>query len=75
MSGAILSPNQRRTLRARVALAAKFPTPEARSQHYRELAARANAGRVTLTAAEAAAVADALRLLSSIASKFEAVQR
>jgi hypothetical protein len=76
MPGAVvLTPNQRRTERAREALAAKFPDPEVRSQHYRNLAAKSNAGRVTLTATEAKAVADAFRLLSRIAGKLEAVQR
>jgi hypothetical protein len=69
---------QQRTLPARRALAAKFTTPEQKSTHYRALAERSHTGRVTLSAAEAAAVAAALlpeqrRLLGSIASKFPAV--
>lgn len=64
-----LTPAQARTLPARRALAATFATPEARSAHYRQMAAKANAGRVTLSADEAVAVATALRLLGSIASK------
>lgn len=60
---------QKRTLPARRALAAKFSTPESRSEHYRQLAAKANAGRVTLSADEAEAVATALRLLGTISAK------
>lgn len=64
-----LTPAQRRTLPAREALARKFPTPEAKSEHYRALAARANAGRVVLSADEAAALGSAYRLLAGIARR------
>ena len=58
---------QERTLPARRALAAKFTTPEEKSAHYRELAERSHAHR--LTAEDAERVAAAYRLLSEIAHK------
>ena len=64
-----LSPRQRQTLSARRALAAKFASPEEQSAHYRALAAKANAGRVTLTADEVAALGEAYALLSKIAAR------
>ncbi len=63
VEGQILSPAQRRTLPAREAFAQKFPTPEAKSEHFRALAEKANAGRVVLSGDEAAALRDAYRLL------------
>ena len=57
---------QRRTLPARQALARKFASPEAKSQHYREMAAKANAGRVVLSGREAAALTDVYRLLGRV---------
>jgi hypothetical protein len=64
-----LSPNQRRTRRAREVFAAKFPTPEARSEHYRQMAEKANAGRVVLRAEDAEALRDAYALLTKIADR------
>ena len=64
-----LSPRQRRTLSARRALAATFATPEERSAHYRALAAKANAGRIALTADEVAALGEAYALLGKIAAR------
>ena len=65
----VLSPAQRHTLPARTALAAKFHSPEEKSQFYRRLAEKANAGRIVLRAEEAAALADAYRLLAKIADR------
>jgi hypothetical protein len=65
----VLSPAQRRTLPAREAFARKFSSPEARSEHFRALAEKANAGRVVLSGDEAAALSAAYRLLSTIADR------
>lgn len=65
----VLSPAQRRTLPAREAFARKFPTPEAKSEHFQAMAAKANAGRVVLRADEAVALRDAYQLLRSIADR------
>ena len=65
----VLTPNQRRTLPARRALAAKFATAEERSQHYRAMAERANAGRVVLSAEQAAALAEAYTVLRTVADR------
>jgi hypothetical protein len=64
-----LSPDQRRTLPARKALARKFTTPEQKTEHYRAMAEKANAGRVVLRAGEAEALRDAYRLLRTIADR------
>ena len=52
-----LSPAQRRTLPARQALAARFRTPEERSEYFRELARRSHERRLTLSGDEAATLA------------------
>ncbi len=65
----VLSPAQRRTLPAREAFARKFPSPEAKSEHFRAMAERANAGRVVLSGDEATALRDAYRLLRTIADR------
>lgn len=75
MSDVTLTPRQRQTLAGRQAFAAKFPTSEARSEHFRALAARANAGRVVLSGDEAAALRDACRLLSTIADRLPETAR
>lgn len=69
MSDVTLTTRQRQTLPGRQALAAKFPTPEAKSQHYRQIGERGNAGRVVLRADEAQAVASAYALLGQIVAK------
>jgi hypothetical protein len=50
-------------------LAAKFTTPEAKREYYREIGERGNAGRVALRTEEAAALVDAYSLLSRIAER------
>jgi hypothetical protein len=65
----VLSPAQRRTLPARKALAAKFSSPEAKREYYREIGERGNAGRLVLRADEAEALRDAYRLLAKIADR------
>jgi len=64
-----ISTAQERTLAAREALARKFPTPEAKTEHYRAMAAKANAGRVVLSGDEARALSDAYTLLGRIAAR------
>ena len=65
----VLSANQRRTKPAREALAAKFATPEEKREYYREIGERGRAGRVVLSAEQAAALAEAYALLSKIADR------
>lgn len=65
----VLSPAQRRTLPAREALARTFPTPEAKSEHYRAMAEKANAGRIVLSGDEAYAISEAYELLGRIAER------
>jgi hypothetical protein len=72
MSVSDLTANQRRTAPARAAFDARFSTPEERSEHFRRIGQRGNHVRVTLTAAEAAALAEAFRLLSGIAARLPA---
>ena len=69
MSVDLLTPRQRQAAHAREAFARKFPTPEAKSQHFREIGERGNAGRVVLRAEEAAALRDAYALLRTIADR------
>jgi hypothetical protein len=64
-----LTEAQRRTLPGRQALAAKFSSPEAKREYYREIGGRGNAGRVVLRAEEAAALRDAYALLRTIADR------
>ena len=64
-----LTARQRQTLNGRQALADRFPTPEARTQHYRELGRRSAERRVVLSGDEAAALRDAYRLLRTIADR------
>jgi hypothetical protein len=56
-------------LPARQALAERFSCPEEKSAHYREMARRANRGRVVLNASEAEALSAAYRLLGRIAER------
>jgi hypothetical protein len=65
----VLSPAQRQTLPAREAFARKFPGPEAKSEHFRAIGERGNAGRVVLSGDEAVALVDAYQLLSRIAER------
>jgi hypothetical protein len=65
----VLTAGQRRTARARETFAQSFSTPEARSEHYRQMAEKASAGRVVLRAEEAAALRDAYQLLRTIADR------
>jgi hypothetical protein len=69
MSTDQLSPNQRRTQAARTSLSEKFSSPEERSEFYRSIGQKGNAGRVTLAPADAAVLLQALELLQPIAAK------
>jgi hypothetical protein len=64
-----LTPAQQRTLRAREALARKFSSVEEKSQYYRAMAAKANAGRLVLSAAEVATLEDFSDFLREIAAR------
>ena len=65
---------QRQTQAARQALAECFPTPEAKSEHYRRLGRRSAERRVVLSGDEAAALADAYELLGRIAARARPAQ-
>lgn len=69
MSDVALTPRQRQTQAGRQALAAKFSSPEEKSEHYRALAAKANAGRVVLSGDEAEALGNAYKLLGNIVAR------
>ena len=64
-----LTARQRQTLNGRRALADRFPTPEARTQHYRELGRRSAERRLVLSGNEAVALRDAYALLRTIAER------
>ena len=64
-----LTVRQRQTLAARQALAARFPTPEERTEHYRALGRRSAEQRVVLSGDEATALADAYALLARIVER------
>ncbi len=65
----IPSAGQRQTLAARQAFSERFTTPEARSAYFRELGRRSAAGRVVLSASEAATLAGAYEILGQIAER------
>ena len=69
MSDAVPSPRQRQTANGRRAFLERFPTAEARSEHFRELARKSAGSRVVLTADEAAALTEAYQLLAKIARR------
>lgn len=60
---------RRQTAAAREALARTFPSEEARSQHYRELARRSHPGRIVLSADDAHALSRAYAVLKRIAER------
>lgn len=64
-----LTPNQKRTVRGREAFLSRFPTAEAKSEHFRALAVKANAGRLVLSGAEAESLAAAYRLIGEIVGR------
>ena len=56
MSDVAPSPRQQQAARARRTFLDKFPTPEARSQYFRDLSQRSAERRLTLSGEEAEAV-------------------
>ena len=69
MSGAVLTPNQRRTQRARERFAARFSSPEEKSAFYRELGLKSAASRVILPAEAVTSIAEAVRLLEGVVAQ------
>jgi len=63
-----LTPNQRRTLKAREALAQKLADPETRRNYFADLARR-QTGHIKLSPAEAQALVEAFVLLERIAAR------
>ena len=64
-----LASRQRQTANGRRAFLDKFPSPEARSEHFRNLARRAAGSRVVLSAADAAVLITAHELIGRVADK------
>jgi hypothetical protein len=60
---------QRQTAKGRRAFLDTLPSPEARSEHFRDLARRSAAGRVVLSRDDALALNEAYRLLETIAAR------
>lgn len=67
-----LSRRQQQTLPARQALARTFASPEEQSAHFRGLAQRSHARRITLSGDDAAALLQAYALLGAIAERARA---
>ena len=65
----LLTARQRQTRPGRKALVEQFPTPEAKSQHYRALGRRSAERRLVLSADERAALVGAYELLARIAER------
>ena len=61
-----LTPNQRRTAAARAAFQDQFPSEEARRAYYRQLSAKGNTGRITLSARDAAELIAAYETLARL---------
>jgi hypothetical protein len=69
--GVLPPPSRRNPIEARAALARKFSTPEERSEFYRHIGARGNAGRLTMPAEDVRALGEAYALLSRLAAKYQ----
>jgi hypothetical protein len=65
----VLTAGQRRTAKAREAFSKSFSTLEAKTAHYRQMAEKANAGRIVLSGDEAEALVSAYGLLARIAER------
>jgi hypothetical protein len=65
----VLTPAQQRTLAARQALAAKFPSPEKKSEHFRALARRSHERRLTLSGDEVDQLAQIAQTLVRIVDR------
>jgi hypothetical protein len=70
-----LTAGQRRTRAAREALAARFTSPQERSEHYRDLGRKSAADRRVLSGDDAAALVSAYALLGRIVARIGAEQR
>jgi hypothetical protein len=68
-----LTAGQRRTAKARAAFQQSFPSPEAKTSHYRAMAEKAAAGRIVLSGDDVEAFSQAVALLRRIAHKLPAV--
>ncbi len=69
MSDPTPTPGQRKTQNARAAYAVQFPSPEAKTEHYRALGKQAAARRRVLSGEEDAALSAAYELLGRIARR------
>ena len=69
MVDATLTRGQRQTRKARETYAARFLTPEAKTEHFRELGKRAAEQRLTLGADDVAALGECLSLLRQITAR------
>lgn len=67
-----LTPQQRRTQRARETFAARFSTSDEKTEHFRELGQKSGQGRVVLSVDEVQALGAAYDLLRGIASRHAA---
>jgi hypothetical protein len=70
-----LTPAQQRTLPARQALAAKFPSPEKKSEHFRALARRSHERRLTLSGSEVEQLAQIVQILVRIVARDGSTER
>jgi hypothetical protein len=66
-----LTAAQQKTLPARQALAARFSSPQERSEYFRELARLSHRKRLVLSAEEAAALGDVSALLTRILERVQ----
>ena len=75
MADAVLAARQRQTEAGRRALAAKFPTPEAKTEFYRALARKSAEGRLILSSDEAMALGQAYQVLARIVGRIRTADR
>jgi hypothetical protein len=61
-----LTPNQKRTRKARETFHKRFKTPEEKTDFYRRMGVLGNQRRVVLTSAEAEAVVNAINVLAEV---------
>ena len=69
MPDAGVSPRQRQTANGRAKFLERFPDDESRREHFRDLAQRSAAGRLTLSADEVSALGECYALLRKIAAR------
>ena len=69
MPDAGVSPRQRQTANGRAKFLERFPDDESRREHFRDLAQRSAAGRLTLPVEDVHALAECYRLLNRIHSR------